>query len=66
MTNANRQNDRPTWNPPEQPRDPKLGHLVFLRWLAEQDRIEHVPLGPPSGRYAAQLYAARLSEALRR
>ncbi len=37
----------------DRPRDPKPGHLAFLRWLAERDLIEHRPLGRPSGHYAA-------------
>jgi hypothetical protein len=35
-----------------EPGEPRLGHLRFLRWMAERDRLEHRPLGPPSGRYA--------------
>jgi hypothetical protein len=65
MIEANRPNQPPASTPSNRPRDPKLAHLAFLRWLAERGRIEHVPLGPPSGRYAARLGAARLSEALR-
>lgn len=30
-----------------------LAHLHFLRWLAEQGRLEHAPAGPPSGPFAA-------------
>lgn len=30
-----------------------LAHLRFLRWLAEQGRLEHAPVGPPSGPFAA-------------
>ena len=26
--------------------------LRFLRWLADQGRLEHPPLGPPSGLFA--------------
>jgi hypothetical protein len=26
-----------------------LAHLYFLRWLAEQGRLEHPPAGPSSG-----------------
>jgi hypothetical protein len=26
--------------------------LRFLRWLAERGRLEHVPVGPPSGAFA--------------
>ena len=30
-------------------REFNLAHLQFLRWLAEQGRLEHKPMGPPSG-----------------
>lgn len=30
--------------------DPEM--LRFLRWLAEQGRLEHEVFGPPSGEYA--------------
>ena len=33
----------------ETTREFNLAHLQFLRWLAEQGRLEHKPLGPPSG-----------------
>jgi len=33
----------------ETTREFNLAHLRFLRWLAEQGRLEHKPLGPPSG-----------------
>jgi hypothetical protein len=28
--------------------------LRFLRWLAEQGRLEHEVFGPPSGEYASE------------
>jgi hypothetical protein len=31
----------------EQPRSIDLGRLRFLRWLAEQGRLEHPVAGPP-------------------
>ena len=31
-----------------------VARLRFLRWLAEQGRLEHVPVGPPSGAFAEQ------------
>lgn len=31
----------------------RLQHAKFLRWLAEQGRLEHYPAGPPSGHVAA-------------
>jgi hypothetical protein len=35
----------------ESGREPDLAELRFLRWLAEQGRLETTPLGPPAGRY---------------
>ncbi len=32
--------------------DPSLESLHFLRWLAEQGRLEHEVAGPSSGDYA--------------
>lgn len=31
----------------------RLPHARFLRWLAEQGRLEHPAYGPPSGHVAA-------------
>jgi hypothetical protein len=31
----------------EEPRDANREHLLFLRWLAERDRLEHTVAGPP-------------------
>ncbi len=33
----------------EAPAAVNLPRLRFLRWLAEQGRLEHSPAGPPSG-----------------
>lgn len=30
-----------------------LTRLRFLRWLAEQGKLEHAVAGPPAGEYAA-------------
>jgi len=30
-----------------------LDRLIFLRWLADQGRLEHEVAGPPSGHVAA-------------
>jgi hypothetical protein len=35
------------------PRDPGRTHLGFLRWLAEQGRLEHEAVGAPGGEYAS-------------
>jgi hypothetical protein len=32
-------------------REPNRDALIFLRWLAEQGRLEHAVSGPPSGNY---------------
>ena len=37
----------------EAPRPVDIGHLRFLRWLAEHGRLEHPAAGPPSGELAA-------------
>lgn len=37
----------------EAPRPVDLARLRFLRWLAEQGRLEHPAAGPPSGELAA-------------
>jgi hypothetical protein len=31
----------------EEPREANREHLLFLRWLAERERIEHSVAGPP-------------------
>ena len=33
----------------EEPREPDLARLTFLRWLVENNRLEHGVLGPASG-----------------
>jgi hypothetical protein len=33
----------------EEPRDIDLGRLTFLRWLVENDRLEHPAIGPSTG-----------------
>lgn len=35
------------------PKPVDLAQLRFLRWLAEQGRLEHAVAGPPSGEFAA-------------
>lgn len=37
----------------EQPKVVRLNHALFLRWLADQGRLEHEVAGPPSGHVAA-------------
>ena len=36
----------------ETPRPVEVAHLRFLRWLADQGRLEHPPAGRPSGEHA--------------
>jgi len=36
----------------EDPKPVDLARLRFLRWLAEQGRLEHPAAGPPSGELA--------------
>ena len=36
------------------PRTVDMGRLTFLRWLAEQGRLEHHIAGPPSGPLTVQ------------
>jgi hypothetical protein len=33
----------------EEPHDPDLRRLTFLRWLVENNRLEHPVAGPASG-----------------
>ncbi|MFN8633842.1 MAG: hypothetical protein U0893_08315 [Chloroflexota bacterium] len=35
-------------------REPSLESLRFLRWMAEQGRLEHEIAGPSSGEYTVQ------------
>jgi hypothetical protein len=35
-----------------EPREADMRLLRFLRWLAEEGRLEHAVAGPPAGRYA--------------
>ena len=37
----------------DQPREPDLIRLRFLRWLAEHGRLEHETAGDPAGAYVA-------------
>jgi hypothetical protein len=34
-------------------REPRLDKLIFLRWMAEQGRLEHEISGPATGEYAS-------------
>jgi hypothetical protein len=39
----------------EEPRQPDLRHLAFMRWLAERGRLEHDAISPPHGEYASSV-----------
>ncbi len=39
----------------ESAREPDLARLTFLRWLVEQRRLEHGPVGAPCGDLAGRL-----------
>lgn len=41
----------------EQPREPDLRLLRFLRWLAKRGQLEQRPLSRPQGRYAGRAAA---------
>ena len=43
----------------EQPREPDLRLLRFLRWLAKRGRLEHRPVSRPRGAYAGCRRSAR-------
>ena len=43
----------------DQPRDPGLAHLAFLRWLSEHGRLEHDVVGAPGGEYATGMLDER-------
>ena len=44
----------------EEPRLVNVAHLRFLRWLSEHGRLEHAPVGPPSGEFASDYRVAWL------
>ena len=46
----------------EEPRDPDLRRLSFMRWLVENNRLEHPAIGPATGEIAALLAEEALAE----
>ena len=46
----------------EEPRDPDLRQLTFLRWLIENNRLEHPAEGPASGELVVALAQAEIAE----
>jgi hypothetical protein len=50
----------------EEPREPDLARLTFLRWLAERGRLDRGPAGAPSGEFATRAAGAdRCADELR-
>ena len=41
----------------EEVREPSLNELRFLRWLAEQGKLEHEPISPPTGDFSQLIEA---------
>ena len=46
----------------EAPRDPDLRRLTFLRWLIDNNRLEHPAVGPASGELVVAMAQAEVAE----
>jgi hypothetical protein len=46
----------------EEPREPDLRRLTFMRWLVENDRLEHPAIGQPSGELVVAMAQAEIAE----
>ena len=46
----------------EEPRDPDLRRLGFMRWLVENNRLEHPVIGPATGEIATLIAEEMLTE----
>ena len=46
----------------EEPREPDMNRLTFLRWLVENDRLEHGVTGPASGEFVVLKAKAEIAE----
>ena len=46
----------------EEPRDPDLCRLNFLRWLIENNRLEHPVVGPASGELVVAMAQAEVAD----
>lgn len=46
----------------EDTREPDMNRLTFLRWLIENDRLEHGVIGPASGELVVAKAKADLAE----
>lgn len=46
----------------EETREPDLRRLSFLRWLVENNRLEHPVIGPASGEFVVLTVQAEIAE----
>jgi hypothetical protein len=46
----------------EEPREPDLRRLTFLRWLVENNRLEHPAVGPACGDLVVVVAQAEIAE----
>lgn len=46
----------------EEPRDPDMNRLTFLRWLIENNRLEHPVVGPASGEFVVAAAQAEIAQ----
>jgi hypothetical protein len=46
----------------EETREPDMGQLSFLRWLVENNRLEHPVVGPASGDLVVAAAQAEIAE----
>lgn len=46
----------------EEPREPDLRRLTFLRWLVENNRLEHPAVGPAGGELVVVVAQAEIAE----
>lgn len=46
----------------EEPREPDMKRLSFLRWLVENDRLEHGVTGPATGEFVVLKAQAEIAE----
>lgn len=46
----------------EEPREPDLRRLTFLRWLVENNRLEHPAVGPAGGEFVVVVAQAEIAE----
>ena len=46
----------------EEPREPDLRRLTFLRWLIEHNRLEHPAVGPASGELVVAMAQVEIAQ----